>query len=129
MWGTGGDLAEARVRQLAVKIGAALGASVEVRYRRGNPATINSSREAAFAASVGEKVFGSGNVLTEFQPAMTGEDFAYMLLKRPGAYIWVGQGGTQGGCFLHNSDYDFNDEIIPLGAGYLAALAEDSLPL
>lgn len=123
------DLAEARVRQLAIKVGEALGASVEVRYRRGNPATINSRREAAFAASVGERVFGSGNVLTEFQPAMTGEDFAYMLLERPGAYIWVGQSGAQGGCFLHNPDYDFNDEIIPFGAGYLAALAEDSLPL
>jgi hippurate hydrolase len=52
-----------------------------------------------------------------------------MLQARPGAYVFLGQGGAQGGCYLHNPTYDFNDEVIPLGAGYLAALAEESLPL
>ena len=52
-----------------------------------------------------------------------------MLQQRPGAYARLGQGGAEGGCFLHNSRYDFNDEVIPIGAGYLAALAEAALPL
>jgi hippurate hydrolase len=60
---------------------------------------------------------------------MGGEDFSYMLAERPGAYVWLGQGGGPGGCFLHHPDFDFNDEVIPLGAGYLAALVEQALPL
>ena len=52
-----------------------------------------------------------------------------MLAERPGAYVWLGQGGGPGGCFLHHPDFDFNDEVIPLGAGYLAALVEHALPL
>ena len=54
---------------------------------------------------------------------------ARMLAERPGAYVWLGQGGGPGGCFLHHPDFDFNDEVIPLGAGYLAALVEQALPL
>ena len=58
---------------------------------------------------------------------MGGEDFSYMLQARPGAYVFLGQGGGPDSCFLHNPNYDFNDEVIPLGAGYLAALVEDAL--
>jgi len=123
------SLAERRVREIATKVADALGARAEVDYRRGYPATVNSEREAQFAARVGERVFGRGNVLTDAEPTMGGEDFSYMLLERPGAYVWLGQGGGPGGCFLHNPGYDFNDEVIPLGAGYLAALVEESLPL
>jgi amidohydrolase len=123
------DLAERRVREIATKVAEALGASAEVDYRRGYPATVNSAREAEFAARVGERIFGKGNVVTDPDPTMGGEDFSYMLLERPGAYVWLGQGGAPGGCFLHNAGYDFNDEVIPLGAGYLAALVEESLPL
>ena len=60
---------------------------------------------------------------------MGSEDFSFMLQRCPGAYARLGQGGAEGGCFLHNSRYDFNDDVIPLGAGYLAALAEHALPL
>ena len=123
------DLAENRVREIATQIAAALGASAEVDYRRGYPATINSAREAEFAARVGERLFGKGNVFTEHEPTMGGEDFSFMLQARPGAYVFLGQGGAQGGCFLHNPNYDFNDEVIPLGAGYLAALVEEALPV
>jgi hippurate hydrolase len=123
------DLAEARVKEIAGKVAEALGASAEVQYRRGYPATVNSPREAAFAAQVGERIFGTGKVIRDAEPTMGGEDFSYMLRERPGAYIWLGQGGAQGGCFLHNPSYDFNDDVIPLGAGYLAALVEESLPL
>jgi amidohydrolase len=123
------DLAEKRVKEITTKIAEAFGASAEIDYRRGYPATINSAREAQFAARVGERLFGRGNVFTEHEPTMGGEDFSYMLQARPGAYVFLGQGGAAGGCFLHNPNYDFNDEVIPLGAGYLAALVEESLPL
>jgi len=123
------ELAEKRIKEIAISVAQGLGASAEVEYRRGYPATVNTEKEAAFAALVGEKVFGKGNVVTDGEPTMGGEDFSYMLQAKPGAYVFLGQGGQQGGCFLHNPGYDFNDEVIPLGAGYLAALAEESLPL
>jgi amidohydrolase len=123
------DLAERRVREIAGSIAQALGTSAEVEYRRGYPATVNSEREAVFAAKVGERVFGAENVITDAEPTMGGEDFSFMLQARPGAYVFLGQGGGPSGCFLHNPGYDFNDEVIPLGAGYLAALVEESLPL
>ncbi|MGD9952212.1 MAG: M20 aminoacylase family protein [Burkholderiales bacterium] len=123
------ELAERRVREVADAVALGLGGSAEIEYRRGYPATVNSESEARFAAQVGEKVFGRGNVVTDGEPTMGGEDFAYMLQARPGAYVFLGQGGAQGGCFLHNPAYDFNDEVIPLGAGYLAALVEEAMPL
>lgn len=123
------DLAEARIKQIVTGIAGSLGGSAEVQYQRGYPATINAAREAEFAAKVGEQIFGRDNVVRDAEPTMGGEDFSYMLQQRPGAYVWLGQGGGQTGCFLHNPGYDFNDEIIPLGAGYLAALVEESLPL
>jgi len=123
------DLAERRVKEIAAKVAEALGASATVEYVRGYPATVNSAREAQHAARVGERVFGAGNVITEFPPTMGGEDFSYMLQARPGAYVFLGQGGAASGCLLHNSSFDFNDDVIPLGAGYLAALVEETLPI
>ena len=123
------ELAERRVREIATKTAEAFGGSAEVSYARGYPATVNSAREAEFAAQVGKRLFGEKNVITEHEPTMGGEDFSYMLQARPGAYVFLGQGGMQGGCMLHNPNYDFNDEVIPLGAGYLAALVEEALPL
>ena len=123
------DLAEKRVAEIVGGIAKALGCSAEIRYSRGYPATINSEREAMFAAKVGESVFGKDNVFTNAEPTMGGEDFSYMLQARPGAYVFLGQGGGPNNCFLHNPGYDFNDEVIPLGAGFLAALVEQSLPL
>jgi len=123
------DLAEARVRKIAASVSQALGAEAEIVYRRGYPATVNTAQEAEFAARVGERIFGSDNVIRDAEPTMGGEDFSYMLLARPGAYVWLGQGGGPAGCFLHNASYDFNDDVIPLGAGYLAALVEESLPI
>ena len=123
------ELAERRIREVADAVALGLGGSAELEYRRGYPATVNSEAEARFAAHVGEKVFGRGNVVTDGEPTMGGEDFAFMLQACPGAYAFLGQGGAQGGCFLHNPAYDFNDEVIPLGAGYLAALVEEAMPL
>ena len=122
-------LAEKRVREIATQVAAALECSATLAYRRGYPPTVNTAREAEFAARVGERVFGAANVVRDADPTMGGEDFSYMLQARPGAYVFLGQGGGPNGCFLHNPGYDFNDDVIPMGAGYLAALVEEALAL
>lgn len=123
------DMAEERIREIVAGIAKALGGRADIEYKRGYPPTINTEREAMFAARVGERVFGKENVFTNADPTMGGEDFSYMLQARPGAYVFLGQGGGPNNCFLHNPGYDFNDDVIPMGAGYLAALVEESLPL
>jgi hippurate hydrolase len=122
-------MAEVRIREITAGVSRAMGGSADVEYKLGYPSTINTEREAVFAAKVGERIFGKSNVLTDAEPTMGGEDFSYMLQARPGAYVFLGQGGGPNNCFLHNPGYDFNDDVIPLGAGFLAALVEDSLPL
>ena len=122
-------LAERRIGEIAGSVAQALGGSAEATYIRGYPATVNTAREADFAARVGETIFGAANVIREFDATMGGEDFSYMLQARPGAYVLLGQGGGPTNCYLHNPSYDFNDDVIPLGAGYLAALAEAALPV
>ncbi len=70
---------------------------------------------------------GAANVLRNLQPTMGSEDFAFMLQAKPGCYVWIGNGPGEGGCTLHNPAYDFNDEILPIGASYWARLIERSL--
>ena len=125
------DMIETRLTELVASIAAAFGASAKLAYERVYPATINSAREALFAAEVARTVVGRDNVIDDLDPSMGSEDFSFMLQARPGAYARLGQGGSGGGpaCFLHDSRYDFNDEVIPIGAGYLAALAEQAMPL
>ena len=123
------DAVERRLSELVHSIAAAFGATATLKYERVYPATVNSEREAEFAAQVADSLIGSENVVRDLEPSMGSEDFSFMLQQRPGAYARLGQGGAEGGCFLHNTRYDFNDEVIPLGAGYLAALAEQALPL
>jgi len=123
------DMIERRLSELIPAIAAGFGAKATLRYERVYPATINHPREADFAADVAESLVGSGNVVRNLDPSMGSEDFSFMLQARPGAFARLGQGGSEGGCFLHNSNYDFNDAVIPLGAGYLAALAERAMPV
>jgi hippurate hydrolase len=123
------DMIERRLAELVFSIAAAFGATAKLRYERVYPATINHDREAEFAAAVAEGLIGRDNVVRNMDPSMGSEDFSFMLLARPGAFARLGQGGAEGGFFLHNSTYDFNDAVIPLGAGYLAALAETAMPL
>jgi hippurate hydrolase len=123
------DHIERRLGELVHSIAAAFGASATLKYERVYPATVNSAREADFAARVADALVGPANVVRDLEPSMGSEDFSFMLQRCPGAYARLGQGGAEGGCFLHNTRYDFNDEVIPLGAGYLAALAEAALPL
>jgi len=123
------DMIERRLSELIPAIATAFGATATLKYERVYPATINHDRQAEFAASVAEALIGVENVVRNLDPSMGSEDFAFMLQAKPGAFARLGQGGAEGGCFLHNSTYDFNDTVIPLGAGYLAALAERAMPV
>jgi hippurate hydrolase len=123
------DLIERRLRELVGSVAAAFGAKATLQYDRIYPATVNHLREAMFAADVAEQLVGRDNVVRNLDPSMGSEDFSFMLQAKPGAFARLGQGGAEGGCFLHNCTYDFNDAVIPLGAGYLAALAETAMPL
>ncbi|MDR2243897.1 MAG: amidohydrolase [Burkholderiales bacterium] len=122
---------EARLRELVTSVASAFGARATLRYNRIDPATINDAQQARFAACVAAQLFGEENVVHDLEPSMGSEDFSYMLQKKPGAYLRIGQdgGGEQDGFVLHNSRYDFNDAAIPYGAGLLAGLVEAGLPL
>jgi hippurate hydrolase len=80
-------------------------------------------------ADVAAEICGEDKIDRQVAPSLGGEDFSYMLQAVPGAMMWIGNGPGQGGCMLHNARYDFNDSVLPLGAGFLAALAERSMPL
>jgi hippurate hydrolase len=121
-------LVEKRMSDLCSAVALGFGAAATVNYERIYPATINSPREAMFAADVAESLVGPDHVVRDMDPSMGAEDFSFMLQVRPGAYMRLGQGG-EGNCMLHNSRYDFNDEILPLGAALHASLVERSLPL
>ena len=121
------DLIEARLRGLIMAIAEGFDAQATVHYTRLYPATINHAPQAEFAAAVAEELVGAERVVRDLPPSMGSEDFAFMLRARPGAYLRLGQGGAEGGCFLHNPQYDFNDAVIPLGAALLARLAERRL--
>jgi hippurate hydrolase len=123
------DMIERRLAELIPSIAAAFGAKATLKYQRVYPATINHPAQAAFAMEVAAALVGDENVAANLDPSMGSEDFAFMLQARPGAFARLGQGGAEAGVFLHNSRYDFNDAVIPLGAGYLAALAERAMPL
>jgi len=123
------DMIEARMRELVGSIAAAFGARAQLTYERVYPPTINHDQDAQFAADVAETLIGRDNVVRNLDPSMGAEDFSFMLQARPGAFARLGQGGAEHGCFLHSSRYDFNDSVIPLGAGYLAALAEQAMPI
>ena len=92
------------------------------------PATVNTVPEAHFVADVAATLVGEAQVWRNMTPSMGGEDFSFMLQAVPGAYMRIGQGGQYGG-FLHNSRYDFNDDILPLGAALHASLIEAALPM
>ena len=123
------DMIEARLRELVGSIAAAFGARAQLTYERVYPPTINHDADAQFAADVAETLIGRENVVRNLDPSMGAEDFSFMLQAKPGAFARLGQGGAEHGCFLHSSRYDFNDSVLPLGAGYLAALAEQAMPI
>ncbi len=129
------DLIERRMKEIAEHTCAAFGAECRFEFRRNYPPTINHKAEADFVRGVMRDVVGAENTL-EFEPTMGAEDFSYFLLERPGAYFVIGNGDGAhreaysdhvhglGPCTLHNPHYDFNDELIPLGATLWVRLAE-----
>ena len=122
------DLVERRLSELCSAVAQGFGATATVHYERMYPATINSAPQALFAADVAASVVGPEQVVRDLDPSMGAEDFSFMLQVKPGAYLRIGQGG-EGSCALHNNRYDFNDDILPLGAALHASLIEQSLPL
>jgi len=122
------DSVEPAMRRIAEGICAAAGAAVEFDYHRRYPSTVNHAEETELAVSAAEAVVGAENIDRHPVPSMGSEDFAYMLRERPGCYVWLGNGAGDGGCMLHNPGYDFNDEILPIGASYWATLVEQILP-
>lgn len=119
---------EAQMRKMAEDICSAYGATAEFFYERRYPPTINSEPEATLAGEVAIGIVGADRVNLSPKPAMGSEDFAYMLQEKAGAYIWIGNGDGEGSCMVHNPGYDFNDDILSLGATWWVKMAETSLP-
>jgi hippurate hydrolase len=119
------DLAEKRLKEIVPTIASAFGAKAEVNYLRDYPITINHAEQTEFAAGIARKISGDDNVVTDVAPTMGGEDFSFMLLERPGAFIFVGNGNSAS---LHHPAYDFNDELIPVGCSYWVKLVETAMP-
>ena len=128
------ELIEARMRAMADATAQAYGCSAEFHFHRNYPATINHEAETAFAREVLTQVVGVDNVL-DFEPTMGAEDFSYYLQQVPGCYFMIGNGDGahragghgMGPCMLHNPSYDFNDDLIPLGATAWVRIAEQWL--
>ncbi len=125
------SMVEKRLNELCAAVALGFGATATVHYERIYPATVNTGPEAGFAADVAELLVGADQVDRDMDPSMGAEDFSFMLQAKPGAYLRLGQGADNGvgSCFLHNSRYDFNDEVLPLGAALHAGLIEQGLPL
>jgi amidohydrolase len=125
------DMVQGRMQAMADSLCASYGAQCDFEFVRNYPPTINSAPEAEFARKVMADIVGADSVLTQ-EPTMGAEDFAYMLQAKPGCYAFIANGdgshremGHGGGpCMLHNPSYDFNDDLIPLGATYWVRLAE-----
>jgi hippurate hydrolase len=115
--------AETRLREITAGICAAHGLQAEIDFQNGYPPTVNHAAQAMLAAEVAQDV--SGNVVSDLAPEMGAEDFSYMLEARPGAFLFLGQGG---GPSVHHPEFDFNDEIAPIGASFFAALIERLCP-
>jgi hippurate hydrolase len=125
---------EEGMRRIAESTAHAHRACARVRFDRNYPATVNHAREARFAATVADEVLGRDKVIRDIDPTMGAEDFAFMLQVRPGAYLFLGNGEAAGihrsaghgagPCTLHNASYDFNDELIPIGASFWVRLVE-----
>jgi amidohydrolase len=117
------DFVERRLKEVAEGVALALGAQAEVVYQRGYPVTMNAEANTGFAADVAEAI--SGKVNRETPPLMGAEDFSFMLLERPGAYIFVGNGDT---AMVHHPAYNFDDNVIPFGSSWYAGMVEARMP-
>jgi hippurate hydrolase len=131
------DLIEQRMEEIARHTAAAFGAEVEFRFRRNYPPLVNHPAETRFAVEVMKEVLGAERVDDQVEPTMGAEDFAYFLQAKPGCYMFIGNGEGDhrdgghglGPCVLHNGSYDFNDNLLPIGASFWVRMVEKSLPL
>jgi hippurate hydrolase len=122
------DLIERRMRTLVDGIAAMFEMTATVRYERRYPATVNSETETQHAMRAAAAVVGATNVDTNPTPEMGSEDFAFMLNVKPGCYVWLGAGNGADTPNIHNPRYDFNDDVLAIGASYWVALAEQQMP-
>jgi amidohydrolase len=119
------DRVEEAIHRVAAGVAQTFEMEIEAIIRRGNPVTANTPAERELAS---EAVTQAGLPLRrDMAPAMTGEDFAWYLEERPGAFVWIGNGPSDGGRELHNSNYDYNDAILPAASGFLASVAKRAL--
>lgn len=123
------EMIRQRINDICDGLAKAHGAKISVDYREGYPILVNHRDETKRAVLAAMAVVGGENVNDDLNPTMGSEDFSYMLEARPGAYILLGQGDENNVHPLHHSHYDFNDEILPIGASYWATLVEQELPL
>ncbi len=122
------DLVEATMRRVVEATAAAHDAVAELTYTRGYPPTVNHAEKARLAARICAGILGEGKVRRDMPPVMGAEDFSYMLLEKPGAYIKLGQAaGTKGRAPVHTVQYDFNDDLLPIGASFFAGIVEQEL--
>ena len=121
------DLIEARMRSIVAGIAAMFEMQATVRYERRYPATVNTPAETAHALAAAAAVVGEAGVIADPRPELGSEDFAYMLQARPGCYAWLGAGTGPDSPGLHSPRYDFNDEVLAIGASYWVRLAEQRL--
>ena len=127
-----GNDVKKKIKTIAEGISQSMGATASFSSVPNYPATVNTPKHAKLCASAAEVVVGSTNVLRNEKPSMGSEDFSFLLNASEGAYIWIGNGlvpedGPEGGCMLHNTQYDFNDEILPLGSSYWVELVKGIL--
>ena len=119
------DRVEAAIHRVAAGVAMTCGVTIDTQIPRGNPVTLNTKAEADLAA---DACAGIGiPVRRDMAPAMTGEDFAWYLHHRPGAFVWIGNGPADGERELHNANYDYNDAILPAASGFLAGVAKRAL--
>ena len=118
---------EKKLNEISSGIAKANGADADVEFHLTNkyPPTINSKKESEFAASVAKKIFGESNVNTNIEPSMGGEDFSYLLEKKPGSYLYIGQGDENHKAHLHTTKYDFNDNLLPIGVNFWVELVKE----
>jgi hippurate hydrolase len=122
------EMIEGRVRQLCKGVAEMHGCEVELDYKHGYPATINPEHTIPIAAQVATEVVGADRVNLNPPSSMGSEDFSFMLQARPGAFLWIGQGAPGHDHGLHHPMYDFNDEVLDIGASFWARLVETQLP-
>jgi len=127
-----GDEVKEKIKNIVEGISQSMGASATFESVPNYPATINMPKHSELCANAAAMVVGENNVLRNEQPTMGSEDFAFLLNASEGAYIWIGNGlvpedSPKGGCMLHNTQYDFNDEILSIGASYWVQLVQNIL--